>query len=133
MEAIGAFGERGVPVLGVCLGHQCIAARYGGRVVRAAQVMHGKTSEIHHEGRGVFAGLPNPLVATRYHSLIVDPATVPDCLEVTARTADGVIMGLAHRDHPIHGVQFHPESVLTEAGHDLLANFLAAAGSRAGR
>jgi anthranilate synthase/aminodeoxychorismate synthase-like glutamine amidotransferase len=133
MEAIGAFGERGVPVLGVCLGHQCIAARYGGRIVRAAQVMHGKTSEIHHEGRGVFAGLPNPLVATRYHSLIVDPATVPDCLEVTARTADGVIMGLAHRDHPIHGVQFHPESVLTEAGHDLLANFLAAAGSRAGR
>lgn len=131
LEAIGAFGEQGVPVLGVCLGHQCIGARYGAAVVRAEQVMHGKTSEIHHTGTGVFAGLPNPLVATRYHSLVVDPDTVPDCLEVTARTTDGVVMGLAHRRYPIEGVQFHPESVLTEAGHDLLRNFLARAATPA--
>jgi anthranilate synthase/aminodeoxychorismate synthase-like glutamine amidotransferase len=125
IDAIGAFGEAGTPVLGVCLGHQCIGQRYGGDVVRAERVMHGKTSEVVHRGAGVFAGLPSPLTATRYHSLVVDAASVPDCLEVTAETADGVVMGLAHREHPIHGVQFHPEAVLTDAGHELLRNFLA--------
>ena len=113
------------PILGVCLGHQCIGRVFGGAVVRAPEVMHGKTSQIHHRGVGVFTGLPNPFVATRYHSLVVDPATVPDCLEVTAETADGVVMGLRHREHPIEGVQFHPESILTAVGHDLMRNFLA--------
>ncbi|CAN5558836.1 aminodeoxychorismate/anthranilate synthase component II [soil metagenome] len=113
------------PILGVCLGHQCIGQVYGAQVVRAPAVMHGKTSLIRHHGVGVFAGLPEPLEATRYHSLVVDPATVPDVLEVTATTDDGVIMGLRHRHHDVEGVQFHPESVLTVAGHDLLANFLA--------
>ena len=125
MDAIGAFGEAGVPVLGVCLGHQCIGARYGGDVVRAERVMHGKTSEVSHTGTGVFAGIDSPFTATRYHSLVVDAATVPDCLEVTATTVDGIVMGLRHRDLPIHGVQFHPEAVLTASGHDLLRNFLA--------
>ena len=125
MDAIAAFGEAGVPVLGVCLGHQCIGARYGGDVVRAERVMHGKTSEVSHAGQGVFAGLPSPFTATRYHSLVVDAATVPDVLEVTATTVDGVVMGLRHRELPIHGVQFHPEAVLTSGGHDLLRNFLA--------
>jgi anthranilate synthase/aminodeoxychorismate synthase-like glutamine amidotransferase len=125
MEAIGAFGEAGVPVLGVCLGHQCIGALYGGDVVRAERVMHGKTSEVTHTGVGVFAGLPSPLTATRYHSLVVDAGSVPDALDVTATTADGVVMGLRHRELPIHGVQFHPEAVLTGSGHELLRNFLA--------
>jgi anthranilate synthase/aminodeoxychorismate synthase-like glutamine amidotransferase len=125
MDAIGAFGEAGVPVLGVCLGHQCIGARYGGDVVRAERVMHGKTSEVSHTGDGVFAGIASPFTATRYHSLVVDAATVPDCLEVTASTVDGIVMGLRHRELPIHGVQFHPEAVLTASGHDLLRNFLA--------
>ena len=125
MDAIGAFGEAGVPVLGVCLGHQCIGARYGGDVVRAERVMHGKTSEVSHTGAGVFAGLASPFTATRYHSLVVDAATVPDCLEVTATTVDGIVMGLRHRELPVHGVQFHPEAVLTASGHDLLRNFLA--------
>jgi len=125
MEAVAAFGEAGVPVLGVCLGHQCIGERYGGDVVRAERVMHGKTSEVTHTGVGVFAGLPSPFTATRYHSLVVDAATVPECLEVTASTADGIVMGLRHRDFPIHGVQFHPEAVLTAGGHDLIRNFLA--------
>jgi len=128
--AIGHFARLGVPVLGVCLGLQCIGHTYGARIVRAEAVVHGKTSEIHHDGRGAFRGLPSPFVATRYHSLVVDPATVPPELEVTARTSDGVVMGLRHRDLPVEGVQFHPESVLTERGHDLLANFLAAAGAR---
>ena len=127
MDAIAAFGEAGVPVLGVCLGHQCIGARYGGDVVRAERVMHGKTSEVSHTGVGVFAGIASPFTATRYHSLVVDAATVPDCLEVTASTVDGIVMGLRHRDFPIHGVQFHPEAVLTASGHDLLRNFLALA------
>jgi anthranilate synthase/aminodeoxychorismate synthase-like glutamine amidotransferase len=117
-----------VPILGVCLGHQCIGQVYGGDVVRADQVMHGKTSSIRHEGKGVFEGLPDPLEATRYHSLVVDAATVPDELEVTARTEDGVVMGLRHRQHDVEGVQFHPESILTGSGHDLLRNFLARAG-----
>jgi len=125
MDAIGAFGEAGVPVLGVCLGHQCIGALYGGDVVRAERVMHGKTSEVSHTGQGVFAGLPSPFTATRYHSLVVDAATVPDVLEVTATTVDGIVMGLRHRELPVHGVQFHPEAVLTARGHDLLRNFLA--------
>ncbi len=124
-EAIRHFGERGVPVLGVCLGLQCIGELYGGQVVRAPHVMHGKTSEIRHDGVGVFAGLPSPLTATRYHSLVVDRASVPDVLEVTAESEDGLVMGLRHRDFPIEGVQFHPESILTDAGHDLLRNFLA--------
>ena len=114
-----------VPTLGVCLGHQAIAQVHGGRVVRAGELMHGKTSPVLHEGRGVFNGLPQPLTATRYHSLIAERDSLPDCLEVTAWLEDGTIMGLRHRDHPhLQGVQFHPESVLTEAGHQLLANFL---------
>ncbi|MSO38181.1 MAG: aminodeoxychorismate/anthranilate synthase component II [Acidimicrobiia bacterium] len=123
-DAIKAFGETGIPVLGVCLGHQCIGALYGGEVVRAERVMHGKTSEIRHGGAGVFAGLPDPLVATRYHSLVVDRDSVPDCLEITAETEDGLVMGLRHREYPIQGVQFHPEAILTVGGHDLLRNFL---------
>jgi anthranilate synthase component II len=113
-----------VPILGVCLGHQAIGAAYGGAVVRAPMVMHGKLSAIHHRGAGVFVGLPAPFQATRYHSLIVRRDDLPDCLEVTAWTEDGLIMGLRHRDHPVEGVQFHPESIMTEAGKDLLRNFL---------
>ncbi len=116
-----------VPVLGVCLGHQAIGAAWGGRVVRAPDVMHGKTSLIDHDGAGVFAGLPSPLEATRYHSLIVERSSLPDELEITATSNDGLIMGLRHRQLDVEGVQFHPESVLTVAGHDLLANFLARA------
>jgi anthranilate synthase/aminodeoxychorismate synthase-like glutamine amidotransferase len=125
--AIRHFGERGVPVLGVCLGNQCIGELYGGEVVRAPRVMHGKTSEIRHHGTGVFEGLPNPLTATRYHSLVVARDSVPAVLEVTAECDEGLVMGLRHREHPIEGVQFHPESILTESGHDLLRNFLARA------
>ena len=125
IDAVGAFGEAGVPVLGVCLGHQCIGERYGANVVRAERVMHGKTSEVTHTGVGVFAGIPSPFTATRYHSLVVDDVPVPDCLELIAQTVDGTVMGLRHREYPIHGVQFHPEAVLTEHGHDLLRNFLA--------
>jgi len=123
-EAIRAFGEAGVPVLGVCLGHQCIGQVYGGSVVRAPRVMHGKTSEITHDGRGVFAGIESPVTATRYHSLVVERDSVPPVLEITAETGDGLVMGLRHRELPIEGVQFHPESILTESGHDLLRNFL---------
>lgn len=123
-DAIPAFAGK-VPVFGVCLGHQAIGHVYGASIVRAPELMHGKTSSIDHEGKGVFAGLPSPLEATRYHSLIIDPATLPDCLEVTARTRDGLIMGVRHREVPVEGVQFHPESILTTAGHDLLRNFLA--------
>jgi anthranilate synthase/aminodeoxychorismate synthase-like glutamine amidotransferase len=112
------------PLLGVCLGHQCIGEVYGGRVVRAPELVHGKTSPIHHDGRGVFAGLPDPFDATRYHSLVVEEASFPDVLEITARTADGLIMGLRHRELDVEGVQFHPESVLTRHGMDLLGNFL---------
>ena len=129
-EVIEAFGGV-VPVLGVCLGHQCIGQVYGGQVVRAPQVMHGKTSLIRHTGVGVFAGLPDPLEATRYHSLVVDRASVPGCLEITAETDDGIVMGLRHRELGVEGVQFHPESILTIGGHDLLRNFLAQAGAPA--
>ncbi|MFO7630745.1 MAG: aminodeoxychorismate/anthranilate synthase component II [Prochlorococcaceae cyanobacterium] len=119
-----------LPILGVCLGHQALAQAYGGKVVRARELMHGKTSPVHHSGAGVFEGLPEPLTATRYHSLIAERASLPACLEVTAWLDDDTIMGLRHRDHPhLQGVQFHPESVLTEAGHALLANFLRQASS----
>ena len=128
LELIERLGAR-VPILGVCLGHQAIGQAYGGDVVRAGRIMHGKTSRIRHEGKGVFAGLPDGYEATRYHSLVVDKNTLPDCLEVTAWTDndDGSleeIMGLRHREHPVEGVQFHPESILTEHGHALLKNFL---------
>ena len=113
-----------IPILGVCLGHQSIGQAFGGRIVHAGQLMHGKTSEIRHRDAGVFHGLPNPLTATRYHSLVIEKKTLPACLEVTAWTDDGEIMGVRHRDLPVEGVQFHPESILTEKGHDLLANFL---------
>jgi len=117
-----------VPTLGVCLGHQSIAQVYGGRVVRAKELMHGKTSPVLHAGQGVFADLPNPLTATRYHSLIAERESLPECLEVTAWLEDGTIMGLRHRNYPhLQGVQFHPESVLTQNGHQLLSNFLAQA------
>jgi anthranilate synthase component II len=129
-DVILRFAGR-VPVLGVCLGHQCIGQVFGGDVVRAPQVMHGKTSLIRHRGVGVFADLPQPLEATRYHSLVVDRASVPDCLEITAETDDGVVMGLRHRDVAVEGVQFHPESILTVGGHDLLRNFLAQVGAPA--
>jgi anthranilate synthase component II len=125
--AIDHFGSRGVPVLGVCLGLQCIGQLYGGEVVRAPHVMHGKTSVIHHRGVGVFRGLPNPLTATRYHSLVVARESVPDVLEITAESDDGLVMGLRHSQLPVEGVQFHPESILTDAGHELLRNFLAQA------
>jgi anthranilate synthase component 2 len=129
LEVIERLGG-GVPVLGVCLGHQAIGQVFGGKVVRAREIMHGKTSPIHHDGRGVFRGLPNPFEATRYHSLVVEKSSVPDCLEVSAWTlaADGSIdeiMGLRHRTLPIEGVQFHPESILTQHGHAMLRNFLA--------
>ncbi|HET9661546.1 MAG TPA: aminodeoxychorismate/anthranilate synthase component II [Thermomicrobiales bacterium] len=117
-----------VPVLGVCLGHQSIGDAFGGDVIRAPQLMHGKTSFIQHDGKGIFQGLPNPFIATRYHSLIVDRETLPDHLEITAETEDGIIMGLQHRDLPVYGVQFHPESILTPTGKQLLGNFLALTG-----
>ena len=119
------------PVLGVCLGHQAIAQAFGGRIARAPVVMHGKLSEIEHGARGLFEGLPSPFRATRYHSLIAERDSLPDCLEVTAWTADGLIMGVAHRERPVFGVQFHPESIETEHGHRLLANFLALIRARA--
>jgi anthranilate synthase/aminodeoxychorismate synthase-like glutamine amidotransferase len=130
-DAIVAFGAQGTPVLGVCLGHQAIGHVFGATIDRAPQLMHGKTSQIEHEGEGVFAGLPSPLTATRYHSLVITADSVPECLVVTARTADGVVMGVRHTSLPIEGVQFHPESILTLAGHDLLRNFLDGVGSRA--
>lgn len=128
MALIEQLGQR-VPILGVCLGHQAIGQVYGGHVIRAGRIMHGKTSAIHHQGKGVFAGLPDGYEATRYHSLVVDKTRLPDCLEITAWTenADGSmeeIMGLRHREYPVEGVQFHPESILTQHGHALLRNFL---------
>jgi len=122
-EVIRTFGQT-IPILGVCLGHQCIGDVFGGEVVRAERLMHGKTSPILHDGKGVFAGLPSPFQATRYHSLIVRRESVPEVLEITAETAEKEIMGLRHRDLPIHGVQFHPESILTPEGKQLLKNFL---------
>lgn len=119
-----AAAETGTPLLGVCLGHQTIGQAFGGAVVRAAQIVHGKAGVIRHTGRGVFAGLPSPFTATRYHSLCVDRDSLPEALEITADLEDGTIMGLSHRDLPIHGVQFHPESIATEHGHALLKTFL---------
>jgi anthranilate synthase/aminodeoxychorismate synthase-like glutamine amidotransferase len=130
MDAIAHFGVKRLPVLGVCLGHQAIGQVYGGVVRRAGAPVHGKTDEIHHDGQGVFTGLPDPFTATRYHSLVVDE-DLPDCLELTAWNEDGVVMGVRHRELPVHGVQFHPESVLTTVGLDLLANFLRATGRTA--
>tara|TARA_R110002049_G_scaffold18510_10_gene70575 strand:- start:163 stop:738 length:576 start_codon:yes stop_codon:yes gene_type:complete len=123
VAAIREFAGR-IPILGVCLGHQSIGAAFGGRIVHARRLMHGKTSPVHHDGRGVFHGLPDPLVCTRYHSLAIERESLPDCLEVTAWTDDGEIMGVRHTSLAIEGVQFHPESILTEHGHALLKNFL---------
>jgi len=119
-----------VPILGVCLGHQSIGQVFGGRIVRAPAPMHGKVSAIEHDGNGVFEGLPSPFEATRYHSLTIEPDSVPDCLEVCARSSDGVIQGVRHREFPVHGVQFHPESIASEYGHRLLENFLNNSGGR---
>lgn len=119
-----------IPLLGVCLGHQCVAEVFGGKVVRAEEVMHGKTSAVHHHGAGVLAGLEQPFEATRYHSLVVEEDSLPPEIEVTARSSDGVVMALRHRDLPIEGVQFHPESVLTASGHQIIGNFVASAGPR---
>lgn len=136
VAAVHAFGRAGIPLLGVCLGHQAIGQAFGGRIVRARSLMHGKTSPILHEGEGVFRGLSRPFEATRYHSLVIEPASCPAVLAVTARTADGEIMGVRHHTLAIEGVQFHPESILTREGKRLLANFLelcAGPGERAGR
>lgn len=123
-DAIGAFADVSTPVFGVCLGHQAIGHVYGAEVIGAPELMHGKTSPVEHEGGGVFAGLPSPLTATRYHSLTLDPATISDVLAVTARSVDGVVMGVRHRELDVEGVQFHPEGILTDQGHDLVRNFL---------
>ena len=123
VPAIGRFAGR-IPILGVCLGHQSIGQAFGGKVVHARQVMHGKTSDIRHTGAGVFTSMPNPFCATRYHSLVIERETLPECLDITAWTDDGEVMGVRHKTLPIEGVQFHPESILTYRGHDLLANFL---------
>jgi anthranilate synthase/aminodeoxychorismate synthase-like glutamine amidotransferase len=123
LDVITAFSGR-IPILGVCLGHQAIGQAFGGQVIRAPELMHGKTSQIQHDGKTIFAGLPNPFSATRYHSLIVARESLPDCLEVSAYTSDGLIMGLRHREMKVEGVQFHPESILTHAGKQLLGNFL---------
>ncbi|WCF08438.1 aminodeoxychorismate/anthranilate synthase component II [Paenibacillus thiaminolyticus] len=126
LQVIEHFAGR-IPILGVCLGHQAIGQAFGGEVVRAERLMHGKTSPIIHQGESIFAGLPNPFTATRYHSLIVDRASLPACLAITAETAEGEIMGLQHKDYPIVGVQFHPESIISEHGHQMLRNFLSMA------
>lgn len=123
IRAIGEFSGR-IPILGVCLGHQAIGAAFGGDVVSAPQIMHGKTSEIFHDGRTIFKDLASPFRATRYHSLVVSPASLPDCLEISAKTSDGVIMGLRHRELTVEGVQFHPESILTDIGMKLISNFV---------
>ncbi|HEX8526651.1 anthranilate synthase component II [Allosphingosinicella sp.] len=128
LELVGACAEERRPLLGICLGHQAIGQYFGGEVVRSPRPMHGKTCAIDHDGRGVFTGLPSPFTATRYHSLTLDPDRLPDCLMPNATAADGTIQGLRHRTLPIHGVQFHPESVASEHGHALLANFLTLAG-----
>jgi len=124
LDVVKRAAQEKLPLFGVCLGHQAIGQIFGGKVVRADQLMHGKTSAITHSGQGIFDGIPSGFTATRYHSLTIDPATIPNTLEVTASTEDGVIMGLSHKDLPLHGVQFHPESIASEYGHDLLQNFL---------
>ncbi|MBD0324051.1 MAG: aminodeoxychorismate/anthranilate synthase component II [Aldersonia sp.] len=132
MDLISACARAQTPLLGVCLGHQAIGAVFGGTVDRAPELLHGKTSVVHHNNQGVLEGLPDPFVATRYHSLTVLPETIPDELEVTGRTDTGIVMAMRHRELPIHGVQFHPESVLTQCGHRMLANWLAVCGTRPG-
>jgi len=127
LDVIKAYAGK-IPILGVCLGHQSIGQAFGGKIVRAARVMHGKTSMIQHDGKGVFSGLPNPFEATRYHSLLIERASIPDSLEITAHTAENEIMAVRHKTLPVEGVQFHPESFLTKAGKDLLANFIAKGG-----
>jgi para-aminobenzoate synthetase component II len=129
MSIVAACAERGLPLFGVCLGHQAIGAVFGGDVRRAPELLHGKTSQVEHDGTGVLAGLPSPFTATRYHSLAVEESTLPDEIEVTARTASGVVMALRHRELPIDGVQFHPESVLTQGGHRMVANWLLGCGA----
>jgi anthranilate synthase/aminodeoxychorismate synthase-like glutamine amidotransferase len=124
ISMIERFHPKEVPILGVCLGHQAIGAAFGGRVLHAAQLMHGKTSEISHDGKGVFRDLPDPITATRYHSLAVERESLPSCLEVSAEAEDGEIMGLRHREYPVEGIQFHPESILTKEGMNILRNFL---------
>lgn len=128
LDVVSAAAENGIPLLGVCLGHQALGQAMGGKVVRAPEPMHGKVSDIRHDGSGVFADLPTPFKATRYHSLSIDRASLPNTLSVTAETEDGVIMGVAHNELPLHGVQFHPESIASENGHSLLGNFLKIAG-----
>ncbi len=128
LDLTRAAARENIPLLGVCLGHQTIGEAFGGTVQRHDEIVHGKVAQVRHDGKSVFAGLPDPLAATRYHSLVVDRQTLPDALEVTAQLDDGTIMGLQHRQHPIHGVQFHPESIASEAGHELLRNFLTMAG-----
>lgn len=123
LELVTAAAKAGIPLLGVCLGHQCIGQAFGGRITRAPRPMHGKISEIAHDNKSVFKDLPSPLPVTRYHSLVIDPRSLPGDLEITAQTDDGVIMGVAHKDKPIHGVQFHPESIATQNGHAILKNF----------
>ncbi|MEW4431125.1 aminodeoxychorismate/anthranilate synthase component II [Paenibacillus pabuli] len=122
--AVIDYFKGSIPIFGVCLGHQAIGQAFGGNVIRADRMMHGKTSEMHHHGTSVFAGLPSPFTATRYHSLIVERSSLPDCLEITAETAEGEIMGLRHKEFAIEGVQFHPESIITDHGHQMLRNFL---------
>ncbi|MEQ8664428.1 MAG: aminodeoxychorismate/anthranilate synthase component II [Rhodospirillales bacterium] len=124
LGVVEAAAKAEMPLMGVCLGHQSIGQAFGASIIRAPKPMHGKLSTMSHDGKGVFAGLPSPLTATRYHSLTIDPATVPDCLEVTARSEDDVIQGIRHKELPIHGVQFHPESIESEYGHDILRNFI---------
>ncbi|MEO1190139.1 MAG: aminodeoxychorismate/anthranilate synthase component II [Pseudomonadota bacterium] len=124
LELVAAAADAKLPLLGVCLGHQTLGQVFGGKVVRAPAPMHGKLSQVHHKGTDIFAGLPSPFEATRYHSLVVEPETVPSCLEVTAKSEGGIVMGLAHRELPLYGVQFHPESIASEQGHRLLQNFL---------
>ncbi|MBO6781861.1 MAG: aminodeoxychorismate/anthranilate synthase component II [Alphaproteobacteria bacterium] len=131
LDVVAKAADVRMPLLGVCLGHQTIGQAFGGKIVRAPEPMHGKVDRVRHTGAGPFRGLPNPLEATRYHSLAVAEESLPNCFDVTARTDDGVIMGLSHKELPIHGVQFHPESIATEAGHDLLANFIELATGRA--
>ncbi|HON09610.1 MAG TPA: aminodeoxychorismate/anthranilate synthase component II [Chitinispirillaceae bacterium] len=128
VDVISALGKK-IPLLGVCLGHQSIGFAFGGKVIRAPYLMHGKVSQIHHNGQDIFQNLPVPFTATRYHSLIVERKTLPECLQVTAETDDGLIMGLRHREYPVYGVQFHPESILTEGGKTILSNFLGIAGA----
>ena len=131
VAAIPRFAQAGLPVLGVCLGHQSIGQAFGGRIVRARSIMHGKVSRIKHDGRGLFQGVPSPFEATRYHSLVIEESSIPACLEISARTADGEIMAVRHRELPIEGVQFHPESIMTGEGKAILGNFLAQCRARA--